>query len=278
VIAFISRTSNLLRRVRWADVLILQGAPVFGIAFSSTNLFVPGKFQLLASFLAASLLLVIHVFSFNDWADSLPDGSKQLLWLSVVSLLISLSIFAAVSIRLFWFGTAIAAVGILYSCPGPNGKSRPIVSTMLHLVGGVLYFLLGYSLFDTVGLHGVLVGIFFGLMFAAGHPVQEVRDFDHDRALGVTTNAVVFGVRAAFFAGLILFAIQYAFLFAIAWANLIPRLLMPLPVIFLPLHLWWSTRVIRNGFTRESVIEFQNRYRLLYVVIGILMLVCCYGI
>lgn len=282
-----SRLAGLLRCIRWADVLILQGAPILGIAFSIGP---SAAVQRTASlfFGVASFLLVNHIFTFNDWAESIEaerendpavsqikpgDISPRALFaFSFALLFASLLFFLFWSPRLFFLAAAIAASGIFYSHPSLNAKSMPIISTLLHLVGGVLHFLLGYALFSTIDRRGVLIGLFLGLTFAAGHPIQEIRDLDEDRRVGTKTNAVVFGQRATFFAGLILFTVEYMYLFWLAWSGLIPRFLVVLPVVFYPIHISWSVAPLRNGLTSTSITKFENRYRILYVLIGLALL------
>jgi len=284
--------AQLCRCIRWADVLILQGAPILGVAFS-VRLITAASLTALIVFCAASFLLVTHIFTFNDWAASVetvsePDTalsppkrlhvpSSVLLSLSLSSLVVSLVLFLFLSLRLFSLGALIAALGVFYSHPSLNAKSMPIVSTLLHLVGGTLYFLLGYSLFSAIDLRGLLFGTFFGVTFAAGHPIQEVRDFHEDRQLGATTNAIVFGLRPTFFTGVILFVMQYVYLFVLAWFGFVPRFLAILPIVFFPIHLWWATSTLRQGLSSESITRFQNRYRILYALIGLVMLVAAFN-
>src|ERR1700682_724164 len=170
-----SHLAQLFRCIRWADVLILQGAPVLGIAFSIGPIIAT---KLIASsiFGAGSLLLVAHVFTLNDWADfrrgvhhsnramlqleSRNITPRLLLVFSFLLLLVSLLFFLFLSGRCLLLAVVIAALGIFYSHPALNAKSMPIVSTLLHLVGGLLYFLLGYALFSAIDLRGVLIGLF----------------------------------------------------------------------------------------------------------------------
>jgi 4-hydroxybenzoate polyprenyltransferase len=283
---------RLFRCIRWADVLILQGAPILGVAFSVGPI-TPANLTALILFCAASLLLVSHIFAFNDWAELLesisePDSvaprpkradvsSSVLLFFSLFALVVGLVLFLFLSMRLFSLAALIAALGVFYSHPSLNAKSMPIVSTLLHLMGGTLYFLLGYALFSAIDLRGLLVGTFFGVTFAAGHPIQEVRDFEEDRQLGATTNAIVFGLRPNFFAGVVLFTIQYVYLFILAWSGIVPRFLTVLPVVFFPIHIGWTILTLRQGLSRESITRFQNRYRILYALIGLAMLVSVFN-
>lgn len=282
-----SQLVRLFRCIRWTDVLILQGAPVLGVAVS-IGAISPTKLIAAAIFGAGSFLLVTHIFTFNDWADSAQMGSgsgptkspaeragirpQVLLLFSLSTLVASLLVFLSLSLPLFLLAATIAALGIFYSHPSLNAKSMPIVSTLLHLVGGLLHFLLGYALFSQIDRSGLLIGSFFGLTFAAGHPVQEVRDFHEDHRVGAKTNAIAFGSRPNFFAGLILFSLEYFYLFALAWSGVVPRFLAVLPIVFYPIHILWSVMALRDGLTSESIVRFQIRYRILYALIGLTML------
>jgi 4-hydroxybenzoate polyprenyltransferase len=183
---------------------------------------------------------VAHIFSFNDWAGASTDRNdptrsetvfstrgvapRDVLLLSAALLALSLLLFAHLSRQTLLVAVAIAALGVFYSHPRLNGKGTPIISSCPHLVGGVLHFLLGYSLFSPIDQSGILIGLFFALTFTAGHLNQEVRDYDGDRLNGVHTNAVAFGKTPAFLAGLVVFTLAYTDLFLLAgWASCLPR-------------------------------------------------------
>jgi 4-hydroxybenzoate polyprenyltransferase len=286
------RVLQLIGCIRWIDVLILLGAPVLGVAFSSGPI-MPANLVTCSIFGAASLLLVAHVFTLNDWADfargvhhsnramlqleSKDITPRLLLVFSFLLLVVSILFFLFLPGRCLLLAVAVAALGISYSHPSLNAKSMPIVSTLLHLLGGSVYFLLGYALFSPIDLRGILLGLFFGLTFAAGHPIQEVRDILEDRQVGAKTNAVVFGPRPTFFAGIVLFTAQYIYLFVLAWSGLIPRFLAILSVVCYPIHLSWSLLALRRGLNSEVIIRFQNRYRLLYALIGLAMFLSIFG-
>jgi 4-hydroxybenzoate polyprenyltransferase len=273
--------------IRYRDVLVLQGSPLLGVAFSVRQVTLDSA-AATALLLLASTLLVAHVFSFNDWSgivDDLKDPNKAagvfLAWgvsargvlaLSGVLLAASLALLAVLSARTLCLGASIAALGIVYSHPAINAKGTPLLSSAPHLVGGVLHFLLGYALFSTVDARGVLIAFFFALTFTAGHLNQEVRDHDGDRASGVRTNAVWFGSRRAFLAGLAVFTLAYADLAALAWAGLVPAPLGVLALVLYPVHLILTIRTLSAGLCFDSVSSFQACYRLLYALIGLAML------
>lgn len=279
-----SGLTALVKCIRYRDVLILQGAPLMGVAFSMGAL-TSHAIGDLALFVVASFLLVAHIFSFNDWAGASTDRNdpnraqkvfatkgvrpRDVLLFSAVLLALSLLLFASLSRQTLLVAIAIAALGVFYSHPGLNGKGTPIISSCPHLVGGVLHFLLGYSLFTPIDQSGILIGLFFALTFTAGHLNQEVRDYEGDRLNGVHTNAVAFGKTAAFLAGLVVFTLAYADLFLLAGMGVVPAALAIMPLVLYPIHVVWSVQTLRAGLTFTNVTRFRGRYRMLYSLIGL---------
>ena len=283
-----SQLGALFRCIRWADVITLEGVPILGLLFSGGGISA-GRLPLLICFAFACFFLLAQVFTLNDWADftrGVHHGNRAMLQLesrnvsprtfSIFSLLllaIGLITFLFLSGRCFVLALAVSALGIFYSHPSLNAKSMPIVSTVVHLVGGTLHFLLGYGLPSQIDRRGILIGLFFGITFAAGHPIQEVRDMIKDREVGATTNAVVFGQFPSFVASLVLFTAQYAYLYWLAWSGLLPGFPIALPLVAYPIQLWWAISAYRGGLSAQSIEQFEIRYRVLYAIIGLAMLV-----
>ncbi len=279
-----SRLTALIASIRYRDVLILQGTPFMGAAFALRALTSQAIGDLVL-FVTASFLLVAHIFSFNDWAGTSTDRNdphraekvfstrgvtpRDVLLLSAVLLALSLMLFAQLSRQTLLLAIAIAALGVFYSHPRLNGKGTPIISSCPHLIGGVLHFLLGYSLFRPIDQSSILIGLFFALTFTAGHLNQEVRDYDGDRLNGVHTNAVAFGKTPAFLAGFTVFTLAYADLFLLAGLGVVPAALAIMPLVLYPIHVVWSVRTLRAGLNFANVSRFQGRYRMLYGVIGL---------
>jgi 4-hydroxybenzoate polyprenyltransferase len=273
--------------IRYRDVLLLQGAPLLGLAFGVRGITVENAVITLV-FALASILLVAHVFTFNDWAGIALDSNDPnksadvfvtrgisqhgVAFLSLGLLAASLLLLALLRVQTLLLGIAIAALSALYSHPAFDAKGTPVVSSFPHLVGGALHFLLGYSVFGGIDGRGTLIALFFALTFTAGHLNQEVRDYDGDRLNGIRTNAVVFGKTAAFVAGFLLFTLAYADLFFLASAGIVPTPLAVLPSVLYPLHVFWSARTFRAGLSFGNVSRFQSRYRMLYAVIGAAMI------
>ena len=278
-----SRVAALFRSIRFGEIVLLQGTPIMGAAFS-IGAITSEKLEVLVLFVVANALLVAHIFTLNDWAAAAQNGqqpnraaaliysehisSRLLFFFSIALLAASLVLFAFLGRHSLLLAAAIAAVGVIYSHPWLNAKGTPIGASLPHLIGGLLHFLLGYTLFVPFDHRGVLIGLFFALTFTAGHLNHEVCDFDHDRQSDLRTNAVVFGKRPVFVASLVVFTLAYGYLLFLALAGFIPRLLAIWPIVLYPLHVIWATSALRRGLTSEAVRRFQTRYRLIYALIG----------
>jgi len=271
---------------RALEVLVLQASPILGCFLGGFSLKPSGVIRLGFLF-TGSLALTAHVFVFNDWAGHSGDirdprrstrvftrrgiSRRQIACVATALLIFANVAFAAVGRPAVLLGAAIAALSVLYSCSPRFGKTTPIVASINHLLGGALHFLLGYTLFRPLDASGVVISLFFGLVFAAGHLNQEVRDYEGDVLNGIRTSAVVFGRRRAFLASLSMFTAAYAILAALAALGILPGLLLWSAVLW-PLHVAWSVRALQRGLGFETALWMQRRYRLLFALIGLAML------
>jgi 1,4-dihydroxy-2-naphthoate octaprenyltransferase len=149
-------------------------------------------------------------------------------------------------------------------------KGVPILNSILHLAGGLLHFLLGYSVFGILDGRSLEIGCFFAIVFTAGHLTHEVRDFDADLRNGIMTNAVKFGKARSLTAGFALFTLADALLIVLANKGTVPHYLIAVAALF-PLRWYWSLTAMRAGLTFESVRRLQVRYRAIYAIIGVVM-------
>jgi 4-hydroxybenzoate polyprenyltransferase len=271
--------------LRPQDILALQGSPLLGAAFAIG----PPTLQdlgPLAILMVANVLLVSHIFMLNDWSGLTSDfadpnkaarvftargvGRRDIGVLTAGLLAVSLLLFSRISLVAFGLAVAIATLSALYSLPRFNWKGRPLLNSLAHLTGGILHFLLGYSMARTIDGRGLATATFFALIFAAGHLTQEARDHEGDTMNAIRTNAVVFGQRRAFAASLALFTLAQILLLLLSLEGVLPRPLAALAALF-PLQLAWSFQTLREGLTYASVCRLQTRYRVLYAIIGLAM-------
>jgi 4-hydroxybenzoate polyprenyltransferase len=271
---------------RALEVLALQASPILGISLGGFSLERCGVLRP-CLLISGSLALTAHIFVFNDWAEHSKDirnprrailvfdrrgiSRYQVARVAIALLILANVAFFAVGWPAILLGAAITALSFIYSRSAGFGKSTPIAASINHLLGGALHFLLGYTLCHALDARGLMISPFFGLVFAAGHLNQQVRDYDGDLLNGIRTSAVVFGCRRTFLASLCAFTAAYAILAVFAAVGIMPRLLLWSTLLW-PLHAAWSLRALQRGLGFETALWMQRRYRLLFAFIGLGML------
>ena len=281
-----ARVMRHFASTRALEVLALQASPILGSFLGGFSLERCGVIRP-GLLLLGSLALTAHIFVFNDWAGYSSDirdprrttlvfarqgiSRRQVARVAIALLIFANVAFVAVGRLAILIGAAIAALSLLYSCSPSFGKSTPIVGSINHLLGGALHFLLGYTLAHALDASGLVISLFFGLVFAGGHLNQEVRDYEGDLLNGIRTSAVVFGCQRTFLASLCTFTAAYAILAGLAALGILPGLLLWSPIVWL-LHVAWSLRALQRGLGFETALWMQRRYRLLFAFIGLAML------
>ncbi len=288
---FVRQYARVLRHfasTRGVEVCALQASPLLG-AYLGGGLGLDADSVLrLGLLLLGSIALTAHVFVFNDWAGYSSDArdlrraspgadgyaiSRDRIARVAVALLVGAFVaFAAVGSSAMLFGAGIATLSLLYSFSPSLGKITPIAASLNHLIGGGLHFLLGYTMLGAVDASGVALSLFFGLVFAAGHLNQEVRDYEFDRASAIRTSAVAFGCRRGFLASFWLFSAAYGLLVGLSVLGVLPKILLLSAIAWL-LQARWSLQALRRGLGYETAQWMQRRYRLLFALVGLAMLV-----
>ena len=271
---------------RTLEVLALQASPVLGLLLGGFSLGTCGVIRP-GLLLFGSLALTAHVFVFNDWAGYVGDlrdpqrvklvfdrglHRRHVAQVAIALLIVANVAFIAIGRRAVLLGAGISALSLLYSGSQRFGKNTPIAASLNHLLGGMLHFLLGYTLCHALDARGVQISLFFGLVFTAGHLNQEVRDYEVDLLNEIHTSAVVFGCRRTFLASLYIFTAAYAVVVTLAALGILPKLLLWSVVVWL-LHVVSSLQALRRGLGFETAQWMQRRYRVLFAFIGIAMLV-----
>ena len=282
-----TRLSRYLSCLRLPEILVLQGSPLLGAAFALGDGLAESAGRL-AVLVAANVCLVAHIFALNDWSNHAADlgdpnkaarvftargvGHREMGGLTAGLLVVSLVLFSRLGAATLVIALGIAALSAAYSLPPFAWKGRPLLSSVAHLAGGALHFLLGYALGSAIDRRGLVLAAFVAVTFTAGHLTQELRDYDGDIRNGVRTNAVHFGKRRTFAASLALFTLSQALLAFLALQRTVPRVILLLVVLY-PLYLRWSAQALAAGLTHTGICRLQARYRVLYAVIGVALIV-----
>ncbi len=282
-----ARIVSYFLATRAPEVLVLQASPILGCWLAGAQLnrstILPLGLLLLGSF-----ALTAHIFLFNDLVESENDardarraemvfprqgiGRVEVIRILITLFVIAFAAFTALGSLTLLFGSAIALLGLLYSSSSTFGKRAPVMGSVNHFLGGALHFLLGYTAFHAMDKNGLLISLFFGLVFAGGHLNQEVRDFHTDRLNGIRTNAVVFGRRETFYASIFTFSAAYLIASGLAAYGVLPKLLLGSLALW-AVHIIWSLQALRRGFGLETTLWIQRRYRFLFAIIGVMILI-----
>jgi 4-hydroxybenzoate polyprenyltransferase len=228
-------------------------------------------------------LFLNHVFIFNDWSDAALNPAEparrkrhalkyaaftgpQLLVLSAVLLAAALAGYAMLGPQIWRIAAFVTVITVAYSHPWINLKGQPLFSTVIHFIGAFSYFLMGWIAFAKITPPALGLGLFFGLVLAAGHFANEIQDFDSDLIAGIRTNTIAYGQRRMFRAGLALFVLSSAWLVFISIR--LPDLAPAWPfqfIAFALLYFWlgktWEYRAWNGG---DDIIPFRRSYRVVY--------------
>ncbi len=244
--------------------------------------------QVMVVLVGASVSLVAHIIVFNDWAGidgdlkdpsrsartflSLGVSRRAMCSLALLLAALGLAASACLGEPALWIATGMLVTSALYSAPRWHLKGAPVASSLLHLLGGGLHCLLGYVAIARLNVPAVLFAGYFGVVFAAGHLMHEVRGHDADCANGIRTNAVAFGKKATFIAAFVLFNIAYLLLAVGSAAEQLWGLLV-MSVVAYWLHIANSWRALQSQLELYSLLRLQSQYRLSFMLIGIALLV-----
>lgn len=267
--------------LRLGESVLLQGTPFFGIVFGLDNWL--HHYELVLMTLAGSFLITNGIFILNDITDLKHDtfathkegrisyltefGIKKLTLIVLFNCSAGLILIFMANLESALYATGIMLAGLAYSLGPFRSKEIPIASSLTHLIGGVLHFLVGFSLGDSPIVNGILIGIFFGGIFMAGHFIQEIRDYETDIASGITTNAVYFGRQKTFYTSLILFLFFPIYAALLTYIG-IPPTSLKMALLSIPVVLLSARLPLRDGLSRSSIMKFQKAYRITFAALG----------
>ncbi|HET6846086.1 MAG TPA: UbiA family prenyltransferase, partial [Anaerolineales bacterium] len=199
---------------------------------------------------------------------------NQMLSMAAALAAAGLLAFAALSALHVVLGIVAIALGIAYSAQfgDVKGKCIPVVSSLLHVGGTLIAFMLGALTYASADWRSVLIAAYPVLLILAGHLVQEIQDYEEDRLSGCRTNAVQFGRKRVFVLASAIFAVSFVLLYSLAALGLFPPFIRFTPVLYFA-YLAIALRAYRLGLTRDAVKSLRDQYRLLFgALVGIILL------
>jgi 4-hydroxybenzoate polyprenyltransferase len=275
-----------VRRYVWSarvgDFAVLAAIPLLGFAYGIEGL-TPSCVFVGAALLAASLLMLVHIYALNDWADFYIDANVRPpgeLQTSRGSLLIVSLIALGCFVGLLWSAwpralapaAFVIVASAVYSLQWPiRGKEVPVLSSGLHAISGAACFLLGLAAATELSTRWSGVWVFLALSMAAGHVYQEISDLTEDLASRARTHATALGPRKAFVLGQLMFTAAFIALLLLP-SGPPSRLFGLLMILAWVVNLALATACWRRGITPEAAERYRTSYRLLYLLIGVCLL------
>jgi 4-hydroxybenzoate polyprenyltransferase len=246
-----------------------------------------------------SFFLASFAFVFNDLQDAEADrlsGSKPErplvsgLFSPLVARIISIML-AATGILLLALGTGLPSLviglmtlplSILYCIRIFPLKTVPVVSSLLHVVQATLIYVMGAWSTGPVDPASILIGLYFGILFAAGHLHHEVQDKEADRRTGVRTHAVRFGSGPTLWAGFFVWSLSCAYFSALMLLDIVPDSLGWIQIAMFACYLVAFFSIIPGGTNARRMRQLQKIYRTAYFLGGLAMIAalvserCCF--
>ena len=278
-----NKVLSFLKSARSAEVALMIGFPITGalVAFDSvSDLFTVD----LLLFILGVFFLCSAVYSFNGWAGMAEDeknirlsalkGKRKFFLFSLIIFIVSfIIIFSLLSSFLVISSIVSFFLWMVYSFPKKGFKYKPVLGTLIHFVGQILHFEMGYSVIKGTDSFSLLVSIYFALLFSAGHINHELIDYEADKEAGTQTGAVYFGKKAWTYVSFFLFSGATVFLL---WISITRTINI---IIFFPfiaagsIHVARKLMTYRYDFSRERYLTERSFYRFAYFVAGILFVV-----
>ena len=274
---------SILKSARSAEVALMLGFPITGalVAFDSPADFFNSDIPI---FILGIFFLCSAVYSFNALAGIAEDVKN--VRLSALKgrrkfFLLSLTVFIIAFIMSFSFLSSFLVIcsivsfflWMVYSFPKKGFKYKPVLGTLIHFVGQILHFEMGYSVIKPTDSFSLLISIYFALLFSAGHINHELIDYEADRETGINTGAVFFGKKVWTAVSFILFSGATVFLL---WISIIRTINI---IIFFPfiaagfLHIARKLMTYKLDYSKDRFLSERSFYRFAYFAAGILFVV-----
>lgn len=273
--------------VRLKEVILIGGVTFIGLVYSTNQSF---SLDILLKWVLAMLVaysLLAHAFLANDWSGyqyDLNDPNKQnrphlngdisineIKFLSLFLVGLSLLFAFTLPYQSFLMTLGVIILNYLYSGRRVFLKSVPIASTFLHILGATFMFLIGYAYDGDFNWRGILVGLYFGLIYASGHLNHEITDVDSDKEAGINTSANTFGKKKMFITSFILFSFSFFYVFYLCLLGFLSSFLIWGILASYLAYVFFFIKTLKSDLNYKSMISFRRSYRFIFLFWGILL-------
>ena len=271
-----------IKSARFAEVSILLGFPMIGLFFAFTSpdqlfslpviLFAAAIFSLFTAIYAFNGLAGTEDDKHNSRLSDLAGKRRSFIVTLVVSLLLSLILFFLIKPVLAAFSALSFLLWGIYSFPKKGFKYRPVLGTLIHFIGQIIHFLMGYAVLAPVDKGSAAASVYFALLFSAGHINHELIDHDADEKSGIKTGAVRFGVSAWEKVSFLLFLTAALYISAL---SMIEKELLPVCFPFITagfIHIIFKICTFKKASVQTKFLEERLFYRILYFAAGIVFI------
>ncbi len=248
-----------LKIFRWKEALFFCWFTIMGFLFVRDYAF-NDIFRTSLVFLSVYLINLWGLLTNDYFERNIDIKLQEYIFLSFALIFLSLLLIFSFGIFPLIFIWGIGIMFLLYSIPLVYFKSNLIVSQLIHLFSGILYFLIPICVFDLFSLYFLKVGIILSLAFVGGHINHEIRDYEEDLLLGYKTLPIVIGKKGSF----IIAGIMFSFLFFIM-SFLVSKLYIR--IIFyciFVMHLIVFIYVYNGLESKKRTLLYQFIYRILF--------------
>ena len=276
------QVSAFIKSARFAEVSILLGFPMIGLFFAFKS---AGQLVSLPVFLFAAAIfsLFTAIYAFNGLAGTEDDkhnsrladlaGKRRSFIVTIaVSLVISIVLFLLIKPVLAAFSVVSFLLWCVYSFPKKGFKYRPLLGTLIHFIGQIIHFLMGYAVLAPVDEKSAAASVYFALLFSAGHINHELIDHDADEKSGIRTGAVCFGVSAWEKISLALFTLAACYISAL---SVLEKELLKVCFPFIIagiIHIIFKICTFKKPSAQAKFLEERHFYRILYFAAGIVFI------
>lgn len=283
-----SRLNVFLRVIRAKDSFVILGGPLLGVLFALNSINY-GVFLKVVLFMIAVLFGVGHIFTLNDWLgytfdkynpkkinSPLVSGQVSLTQVRKLSLILGfmgLSLLFIISFKVFIIAVLIILNVVCLEHPRILLKGVPLVDTVVNAFGGAFVFLLGYSLFSSFDMRGILIALYFAFLVSGGYLNHAIVDYETDMRFNINTFAVRFGKEKALIASFATFTLSNIYFCLLGFLRIIPRHFCMIVIIIYLFYLYLFFSLHKKGLRFNNLHNFINKYRKLYAFTGMYMAV-----